>query len=63
MAWRRAGDKPLSEAMVGSLLTQIRVTRPQIVNCGNKYERDLKYPTFTFPKSKFPVMEKLTKEA
>ena len=32
MAWRRWGDKPLSEAMVFSLLTHICVTRPQWVN-------------------------------
>ena len=31
MAWRRPGDKPLSEPMVGSLLTHICVTRPQWV--------------------------------
>ena len=31
MAWRRPGDKPLSEAMVVSLLTQICATRPQWV--------------------------------
>ena len=31
MAWRRPGDKPLSEAMVVSLLTHICVTRPQWV--------------------------------
>ena len=29
MAWRRPGDKPLSESMMVSLLTHIRVTRPQ----------------------------------
>ena len=29
MAWRRPGDKPLSEPTVVSLLTQICVTRPQ----------------------------------
>ena len=29
MAWRRLGDKPLSEPMMVSLLTQICVTRPQ----------------------------------
>ena len=29
MAWRRPGDKLLSEAMVVSLLTHICVTRPQ----------------------------------
>ena len=32
MAWRRPGDKPLSEPMVVSLLTHICVTRPQWVN-------------------------------
>ena len=32
MAWRRPGDKPLSEAMVVSLPTYICVTRPQWVN-------------------------------
>ena len=32
MAWRRSGDKPLSEPMVVSLLTNICVTRPQWVN-------------------------------
>ena len=33
MAWRRPGDKPLSEPMVVSSLTHICVTRPQRVNC------------------------------
>ena len=32
MAWRRSGDKPLSEPMMVSLLTQVCVTRPQWVN-------------------------------
>ena len=32
MAWRRPGDKPLSEPRVESLLTHICVTRPQWVN-------------------------------
>ena len=32
MAWRRPGDKPLSETMMVSLLTHICVTRPQWVN-------------------------------
>ena len=32
MAWRRSGDKPLSEPMTVSLLTHICVTRPQWVN-------------------------------
>ena len=31
MAWRRSGDKPLSEPMMASLLTHIWVTRPQWV--------------------------------
>ena len=31
MAWRRPGDKPLSEPMMFSLLTHICVTRPQWV--------------------------------
>ena len=33
MAWRRPGDKPLSEPMMVSLLTQLCVTRPQWVKC------------------------------
>ena len=32
MAWRRPGDKPLSESMMVSLLTYICVPRPQWVN-------------------------------
>ena len=32
MAWRRSGDKPLSEPVMVSLLTHICVTRPQWVN-------------------------------
>ena len=32
MAWRRPGDKPLSEPMMVSLLTHICVNRPQWVN-------------------------------
>ena len=32
MAWRRIGDKPLSEPMMLNLLTHICVTRPQRVN-------------------------------
>ena len=31
MAWRRSGDKPLSETMMARLLTHICVTRPQWV--------------------------------
>ena len=33
MAWRRIGDKPLSEAMMVNLPTHICVSRPQWVNC------------------------------
>ena len=40
MAWRRPGDKPLSEPMMVSLLTHICVTRPQWVNWTNA-EQDL----------------------
>ena len=32
LAWRRPGNKPLSEPMMVSLLTHISVTRPQWVN-------------------------------
>ena len=32
MAWRRPGDKPLSEPTIVSLPTHIWVTRPQLVN-------------------------------
>ena len=35
MAWRRPGDKPLSEAMMVSLLTHIYVARPQWVKQKN----------------------------
>ena len=35
MAWRRPGDKPLSEPMMVSLLTHICVTRPQWVKCSS----------------------------
>ena len=43
MAWRRPGDKPLSEPMMVSLLTHICVTRPQWViislHCEEVYDR------------------------
>ena len=51
MAWRRPGDKPLSEPMMVNLLTHICVTRHQCVNslapgsCGckfsNSYQRKI----------------------
>ena len=37
VAWRRSGDKPLTEPIVVSLLTHICVTRPQWIN-NNIYE-------------------------
>ena len=37
MAWRRPGDKPLSESMMVSLLTHICVTRPQWVKTVSRY--------------------------
>ena len=36
MAWRRPGDKPLSELMMVRLPTHICVTRPQWVKCSNR---------------------------
>ena len=36
MAWRRTGDKPLSEPMIVKLPTHICVTRPQWVNSSLK---------------------------
>ena len=37
MAWRRPGDKPLSQPMMFKLLTHICVTRPQWVEAHNRY--------------------------
>ena len=37
MAWRRPGDKPLSESMMVCLLTHICVTRPQWVKTGGDF--------------------------
>ena len=52
MAWRRPGDKPLSEPMMVSLLTHICVTRPQWVNPADDGKTDppqttTKYNKFT----------------
>ena len=41
MAWRRPGDKPLSEPMMGSLLTHICVTRPQWVKTSSWVAKSL----------------------
>ena len=51
MAWRRPGDKPLSEPRMESLLTHICVTRPQWVNlCMLKTPRNIKFITLIFIK-------------
>ena len=40
MAWRRQGDKPLSEPIMVSLLTHICVTRPQLLKSnGRKFSQ------------------------
>ena len=50
MAWRRPGDKPLSEPMTVSLLTHICVNRPQWVNCTQSTYMILKpYTTMNHP--------------
>ena len=44
MAWRRSGDKPLSEPMMVKLLTHICVTRPQWVkDTTNDYSIHLEF--------------------
>ena len=40
MAWRRPGDKPLSEPMMVRLPTHISVTRPQWVTSMEEYPRE-----------------------
>ena len=40
MAWRRSGDKPLSEPMMVNLLTHICVTRPQCVKVHHMFMSD-----------------------
>ena len=40
MAWRRPGDKPLSEPMMVSLSTHICVTRPQWVNLSSSQNHE-----------------------
>ena len=56
MAWRRPGDKPLSEPMMVNLLTHICVTRPQWViwiryEMSNKVWDETIYPFWNFWKS------------
>ena len=53
MAWRRAGDKPLSEPMMVSLLTHICVTRPPWVNNKKTIKLCMDSP------HKWPVMQKV----
>ena len=48
MAWHRSGDKPLSEPMMVSSLTQICITRPQWVNI-----RILMSPQFPYKTKNF----------
>ena len=47
MAWRRPGDKPLSEPMVVNLATHICVARPQWVN--RRMPGDVERPKWTYP--------------
>ena len=57
MAWRRPGDKPLSEPLVVRLPTHICVTRPQWVNsfCPECILRCLKYISNNFSKQRWYV--------
>ena len=48
MAWRRPGDKPLSEAMVVSLLTHICVNRPHWLNSKWYHSATKWYHSFDF---------------
>ena len=48
MAWRRSGDKPLSEPMRVSLPTHICVTRPQWVKCISYSKYIHKFSKFHF---------------
>ena len=53
MAWRRPGDKPLSEPLMVSLLTHICVTRPQWVKLRNKLPWNLNEDKSNFFKNTF----------
>ena len=48
MAWRRPGDKPLSEPMMVSLPTHICVTRPQCVNTLRPRQNGRRFADDTF---------------
>ena len=62
MAWRRPGDKPLSEPMMVNLPTHICVTRPQWVNTlrprqnGRYYPEDIFKSTFLKENIKISIM-------
>ena len=58
MAWRRPGDKPLSEAMIVSLLTHICVARPQWVN---QVWIDIQYNNYCVVKQRHPSYKKETR--
>ena len=58
MAWRRPGDKPLSEPMMVSLLTYICITLPQWVNsstAGNEWVHN-QYCGYWCPGAKAPAI-------
>ena len=59
MAWRRPGDKPLSEPMMVSLLTHICVTRPQRVKWLSMQAMAGRWPIYTL-KQRFPPTEGVT---
>ena len=49
MAWRRPGNKPLSEPMMDSLLTHICIFRPQWVNLGMGSPNERRHYLVTSP--------------
>ena len=55
MAWRRPGDKPLSEPMMVSLPTHICVTRPQWVKRESILVCSLKQQTFKYITKKLTI--------
>ena len=54
MAWRRSGDKPLSEPMMVSLLSHICVTRPQWVNTSDWWNLPWTVPVIQFLRKAAP---------
>ena len=50
MAWRRPGDKPLSETMIVTLLTNISINRPQWVKDRHAPQLEWNHYSFTFTK-------------